>query len=247
MDIVNREPRGYNVVPAALLGLAGTIAAGLVVASLLELRWGLVWIAAFVYVVLLSLVTAAAGSLHPFPRFGAANVVTTARAAMTALIAGMVAEPQSGSLVWWTIAAVLVVAISDGVDGALARRSGMMSGFGARFDMETDAALICVLSVLVWQHGKAGIWVLACGLMRYAFVAAGWLLPWLAAPLRSTMRGKTVAVLQFVGLGLSLAPVTPVSVSVPVAAATLGALTWSFAVDVIWLRRGTPAVMHHAS
>ena len=34
------------------------------------------------------------------------------------------------------------------------------SSFGARFDMETDAAFILILSVLVWQHGKAGAWVL---------------------------------------------------------------------------------------
>ena len=122
----------------------------------------------------------------------------------------------------------------------------MASVFGARFDMETDAALICVLSVLVWKHEKAGIWVLMCGLMRYAFVAAGWLFPWLARPLRSTRRGKTVAVLQFVALSVALAPVTPLRISVPVAAATLAALTWSFAVDVIWLRRGGTAVMHHA-
>jgi hypothetical protein len=91
------------------------------------------------------------------------------------------------------------------------------------------------------------MWVLMCGLMRYAIVAAGWLVPWLAGPLRSTRRGKTVAVLQFVGLGVALTPVTPVFISVPVAAATLVALTWSFALDVIWLRRGTPTVMHHAS
>ena len=42
----------------------------------------------------------------------------------------------------------------------------MTSGYGARFDMETDAAFILVLSILVWQHGKAGAWVLLCGLMR---------------------------------------------------------------------------------
>ena len=40
--------------------------------------------------------------------------------------------------------------------------------------MEVDAALILILSILVWLHGKAGPWVIACGLMRYTFVAAGW-------------------------------------------------------------------------
>jgi phosphatidylglycerophosphate synthase len=95
----------------------------------------------------------------------------------------------------------------------------MASAYGARFDMETDAAYILVLSALVWQHQKAGVWVLCCGLMRYGFVAAGQVLPWLAAPLRPTLRGKAVAVSQFVGL------------------AGAAALAASFAVDIAWLWR----------
>ena len=76
-------------------------------------------------------------------------------------------------IAWLAVATVVVVAALDGVDGWLARRDAQASSFGARFDMETDAAFILILSVLVWQHGKAGAWVLGCGLMRYVFVAAG--------------------------------------------------------------------------
>jgi phosphatidylglycerophosphate synthase len=113
----------------------------------------------------------------------------------------------------------------------------MVSGFGARFDMETDALLILVLSVLTWQHAKAGPWVLLCGLMRYAFVAAGWVMPWLARPLRSTTRGKAAAVAQMLGLCVALAPVVPLPISAGVAAAALATLIWSFAIDVVWMRR----------
>jgi len=123
------------------------------------------------------------------------------------------------------------------VDGWLARRSGEISAFGARFDMEVDAALILILSILVWLHGKAGMWVMACGLMRYGFVAAGWVLPWMAGPLRSTMRGKSVAVAQFTGLGAALLPVVPVPFCTLIAAGTLATLVWSFAVDIAWLKR----------
>jgi hypothetical protein len=45
--------------------------------------------------------------------------------------------------------------------------------------------------------------------MRYLFVTAGWLLAWLRRPLRSTFRGKAVAVMQVIGLGAALAPVVP--------------------------------------
>jgi phosphatidylglycerophosphate synthase len=125
----------------------------------------------------------------------------------------------------------------DGVDGWLARTTRMSSGYGARFDMETDATFILVLSILVWQHGKAGAWVLLCGLMRYAFVAAGHVLPWLGAPLQPTLRGRTVAVGQLLGLSVALAPAIPVPASSAVAGVTLAVLTWSFAIDVAWLAR----------
>ena len=42
----------------------------------------------------------------------------------------------------------------DGVDGWLARRSGIASAFGARFDMEIDALLILVLAVLAWRSAR---------------------------------------------------------------------------------------------
>ena len=83
--------------------------------------------------------------------------------------------------------------------------------------------------------------MLTCGLMRYSFVGNGWVVPWLAGPLTPTLRGKSVAVAQFVGLGLALAPVVPASASAVVAATTLAALVWSFAVDVARLRRSENA------
>ncbi len=177
------------------------------------------------------------GAHYPFPRFGAANFVTMLRVSLVAGVAGLIGEPASERIAWLAIGAVVVVAVLDGVDGWLARRSGGTSAFGARFDMETDAALILILALLVWLHGKAGAWVIVCGLMRYGFVAAGFALPWMAGPLRSTMRGKSVAVGQFIGLGAALLPVVSVPISNVIAALTLATLIWSFAVDIAWLKR----------
>ncbi len=174
---------------------------------------------------------------HPFDRFGPANIVTAVRAVLVAGVAVLSVRPQSAAVLWFAIGTATIVALLDGVDGWLARRTRMVSRFGARFDMETDAALILVLSVLVWQQDKAGGWVLACGLMRYGFVAAGWIVPWLRRPMRSTRRGKTVAVLQVVGLNVALAPIVPMPQSAMVAAATLAALAWSFAIDIVWLKQ----------
>ena len=174
---------------------------------------------------------------HPYPRFGPANVVTTIRAMLVALVAVLIGRPATPEMLWWVIGLTAVMSALDGLDGWLARRTRMASEFGARFDMETDAALILVLSILVWQHEKAGAWVLLCGLMRYGFVAAGWLLPWLAQPLQSTLRGKTVAVGQLLGLSVALAPIVGVPLSAVAAALTLTALAWSFAIDIRRLSR----------
>jgi phosphatidylglycerophosphate synthase len=183
------------------------------------------------------LVLGRVGAHHPFPRFGAANFVTMLRVSLVAGVAGLIGEPPSPGIAWLAIGGVVVVAVLDGVDGWLARRNGGTSAFGARFDMETDAALILFLAMLVWLHGKAGAWVIVCGLMRYGFVATGFVLPWMAGPLRSTMRGKSVAVGQLIGLGTALLPVVEVPISTTIAAVTLATLAWSFAVDIAWLKR----------
>jgi phosphatidylglycerophosphate synthase len=234
-DILMRYTRRYNV--ALAIGLVTTAVVGWLAGSFVGESARYAAKAAAFFVVLTAAVVAVAGHQHPHPRVGAANVVTTIRASLAALVAGLIGYPASPAMLWWVVGVAVMFAALDGIDGWLARMTRMASGYGARFDMETDAAFILVLSILVWQHGKAGSWVLLCGLMRYAFVAAGHVLPWLAAPLRPTRRGRTVAVGQLLGLSVALAPPVPVPASDAVAAVTLAALTWSFAIDVAWLAR----------
>ena len=193
--------------------------------------------AAAVFAVMMALAVRGRAAHHPFPTIGPANLVTGVRALLAALAAALIAEPVSPEVGWLAVSGTVILAGLDGVDGWLARRTGLASRFGAQFDMETDAFFILVLSILVWRHGKAGAWVMLCGLMRYGFAAAGWVLPWMSRPLRSTIRGKTVAVLQMAGLALALAPVVSPPLSTGVASATLAALAWSFAVDITWLWR----------
>ena len=232
-----RYTRRYNVVLAIGFGLVGTAGTGLVAGSWIEAGAAYPLRAMAVFAVGMAVVIRVAGEQHPYLRFGPANYVTTTRAVLMALVAGLIGDPATPALLWFATGLTALVAALDGLDGWLARRTRMASAFGARFDMETDAALILVLSVLVWQHEKAGAWVLLCGLMRYGFVATGWLLPWLARPLRSTRRGKSVAVGQLLGLSVALVPIVQAPLSVTVAAITLAALAWSFAIDVIWLSR----------
>jgi phosphatidylglycerophosphate synthase len=183
------------------------------------------------------LVMASVRAGHPFARFGAANSVTTIRAAIVAAAAGLVGEVPSTPVAAAAATLAVVAVALDGVDGWLARRTRMISPFGARFDMEVDAFLILVLAVLAWTHGKAGAWVVLAGAMRYLFVAAGTIWHWAAAPLPPSTRRKAVCVLQVVGLAVVVSPFLGSPASVIVAFLTVAMLTWSFAVDTVWLRR----------
>ncbi len=184
---------------------------------------------------------------HPHARFGAPNVVTTLRAVATALFAGLVLD--AGQIaggpreIWaWTFAGIALAALLlDGVDGYLARRLKLQSSFGARYDMEVDALLILLLSILAFALGKAGVFVLAIGLMRYAFLAGQFVWPWLAGELPPSMRRKAVCVLQAAVLGAIITPVVEPPLSSVAALVTVAFLAWSFAVDILWLRRNRPA------
>jgi len=177
---------------------------------------------------------------YPHPRFGACNAVTLFRAGLGAtlltpiLVDGLAENAMNG----WAVALVATVALSlDGVDGWLARRSGLSSAFGARFDMEVDAALALLLSLLALAAGTVGPVVLVLGLMRYAFVAASWVLPWMAAPLPDRFGRKVVCVIQIAALIALQAPIVTGSVALSIVLGAALALIWSFGRDILWLWR----------
>jgi phosphatidylglycerophosphate synthase len=165
-----------------------------------------------------------------------ADWVTSVRACLVVVLAAILARRQLPAALL-CVALAAVAAALDGVDGWVARRTGTASAFGARFDMETDALLILVLAVLVWRYDKAGGWVIAAGLMRYAFVAAAGVWPWMRRPLEPSRRRQTVCVVQIVALIIALVPSIERPLSAVVSAAALAGLAWSFLVDILWLWR----------
>ncbi|MFI2436120.1 CDP-alcohol phosphatidyltransferase family protein [Streptomyces sp. NPDC018693] len=168
--------------------------------------------------------------------FGPANRVTLGRTILVGGVTALVADSfASAPPVALLVALTAVALILDGVDGKVARRTGTSTALGARFDMEVDAFLILVLSVYV--STQLGPWVLLIGGMRYAFVAAARVAPWLNAPLPPSMARKTVAALQGVALLLAGAELLPHAVNFAVALVALGSLVWSFGRDVLWLWR----------
>ena len=130
----------------------------------------------------------------------------------------------------------------DGVDGWLARRTETASAYGARLDMELDAAFVVVLSALVWTWDRAGTWVLLCGAARYIWWVAECLIPWFRRPLFPSAHRRHGCFIAVTALILALWPwPTPVG-SVAAAGIATITLALSFGVDAVWLfrRRGHP-------
>ncbi|MEP1216169.1 MAG: CDP-alcohol phosphatidyltransferase family protein [Marinobacter sp.] len=168
--------------------------------------------------------------------FGWANRATLVRAAMVVLLASLAPFIAGlGNWLWLYGVLCLLALVLDGVDGTIARATHSTTSFGARFDMELDALFILGLCVAVLALEKAGTWVLALGLMRYAFVAASHWLDFMSQPLPDSFRRKTVCVWQVVTLMIAILPVTSVVFATWTLGIALALLCYSFYTDLRWL------------
>ena len=178
---------------------------------------------------------------HRHTKFGTANAVTSLRAAGAIILTGMLPMAhtlsETSTNLWFTSSCIAVLICLDGVDGFFARREKLSSDFGARFDMETDAILALVITLLLWTSERAGIWVLGLGLMRYAFVIWSWFSPPLTAALFPSIRRKTVCVIQLGALCLMISPLLHGNAIALVGTAALVCLSASFLIDIVWLYR----------
>ena len=218
-----------------LAGLGGT----LLLLAALERTVGLGgagWLVGLASGLTLNVALARALLRDPSARLGPAGWVTVIRATLVVGVAALTAASFERDVAVATLVTLASVALAlDFVDGWIARRTATESALGARLDGEVDAFLILALSVEVAP--SAGAWVLAIGLARYAFLGAGWALPWLRAPLPARDWRKTVAASQGVALVIAAAEIVPSAVSRVLLAVALAMLGESFGRDIWWLWR----------
>jgi phosphatidylglycerophosphate synthase len=165
-----------------------------------------------------------------------ADWVTLTRALLAAAVAGLVAESLFRPVSITALVTLSAIAlVLDAVDGQIARRTGTATPLGGRLDGEVDAFLILLLSIVVSE--EYGSWVLLIGAARYVLLLAGWLIPWLAAPLPSRFWRKVVAAVQGIVLTVAASGQVNRLAGMFAVCAALLLLTESFGRDVIWLYR----------
>src|SRR6185312_6607950 len=220
---------------ATILGMLGTVAllgvvsttAGLGVAG---------WIAGLATGSAATGLIATARMRSDKPAILPADWVTLTRALLIAGVAGLVAGSFARPAPVTALVTLSAVALAlDAVDGQVARRTGTDTPLGARIDGEVDAFLILLLSIKVSQD--YGGWILAIGAARYALLLAGWLIPWLAAPLPPRYWRKVVAAVQGIVLTVAASGLLDWRVGMIAVAAALLLLAESFGRNVIWLYR----------
>ena len=229
------KPATRSVLGASVLGLLATA----ILLGVLSFTAGLGvagWIAGLVTGAAAAALLTAARMRSDQPSVHPADWVTLTRAILAAGIAGLVADSFSLPLSVTALVTLSIVAlVLDAVDGLVARLTGTATPLGARLDGEVDAFLILLLSIAVSQ--TYGAWVLVIGAARYAFLLAGWLIPWLAAPLPPRFWRKAVAAIQGIVLTVAVSGQLDRLVGMMAVTVALLLLAESFGRDVIWLYR----------
>jgi phosphatidylglycerophosphate synthase len=223
---------------AALLGGAG-IVLGAWVAFGLPAWSPSVVLAVTAYGLAASLAAIGLKRGYPHRRLGLCNLVTLLRLITLGVLAVALLEGIAPN---GAILGLAVLSLSlDGVDGWLARRQGLSSGFGARFDVEVDAGFALLLAIYAARVEVAGPYVILLGLPHYLFWGARHLWPWLNGALPDKLSRKAVCVLQISALILLLVPglasgrfETALDLLI---LAVVAALIWSFGRDILWLYR----------
>jgi cardiolipin synthase (CMP-forming) len=164
------------------------------------------------------------------------NAITLCRIALALPIAMLIRAGDYRLALLW----LLLAAMTDVLDGFLARRFGWQTPLGGMLDPLADKLLLAACFVGLWQAQAVPGWLLLLVLGRDLVIVAGALLyraligPVAAAP---TLAGKINTALQILFvlgwlLRLAGAPLAPALLSI--ATIAVAALTIASGIDYVW-------------
>jgi cardiolipin synthase len=141
--------------------------------------------------------------------FNLPNVISLLRLVAVPVVAWLILQQRWEAACWLFLAA----AVSDGIDGVLARWLNQMTQLGAALDSVADKALGVVTLVLLTQAGAIPLWVTLAILLRDSIIVLGALsYRGMAGHLEihPTLLGKTHMFSEFALLALVLADLAQV-------------------------------------
>lgn len=151
------------------------------------------------------------GETALFPGLGVANAVTLLRGCLLGILAGFLLFPRpAGGLAWLPALVYTAAAMTDFVDGYLARVTNQPTLLGERLDMEFDALGALLAVSLAVAYDQLPVWALLMGLARYLFVGGLAWRRWRGLPvyaLPSSIHGRIVAALFMSFVAVVLWPV----------------------------------------
>ena len=101
--------------------------------------------------------------------FNLPNVITLLRLAAVPVVAWLILQQRWDAACWLFLAA----AVSDGIDGFLARWLNQLTQLGAALDSIADKALGVVTLVMLTQAGAIPLWVTLAILLRDSIIVLG--------------------------------------------------------------------------
>ncbi|NNU28244.1 CDP-diacylglycerol--glycerol-3-phosphate 3-phosphatidyltransferase [Isoptericola sediminis] len=150
-----------------------------------------------------------------------ANIVTMIRIALVPVFAAALLVDGGESVTWRLVATAifLLAALSDKVDGHLARSRGLVTDLGKLLDPIADKALVGTALVLLWWPlGELPWWVPAVILVRELGITLMRMAVLKYAVMPASRGGKIKTVLQVVAIALFLLPLAQLPDAVGVVA-----------------------------
>lgn len=148
----------------------------------------------------------AAGPAQPStPLWNSANVVTMLRVALVPVCAVLVLQATTATMLAGA-GVFLLAALTDKLDGYLARSRNLVTSFGKIADPIADKALVLTALVLLWWQGTVPWWVPAVIIVRELGITVLRFVMIRRSVMAASSGGKLKTVLQVVFITGLLAP-----------------------------------------
>ncbi len=146
------------------------------------------------------------------------NLITMARILLVPVViwlllaasdsSGQLADVLGPELLRWLATAAFVLSIAtDGVDGAIARRRGLITNLGKILDPIADKALLGGLLIVLSILGQVPWWVTILILVRELGITVYRLIVAKRRVLAASGRGKLKTVFQSIAIGMFISPI----------------------------------------